>query len=79
MRRRPAAERFFEKVDKTDTCWLWTGAAREACPAGHAFTPENTYIKVKPHPTSRRPSQMCRTCNRERAVARRAARRLEVA
>ena len=23
---RPAAERFWEKVDKTDTCWLWTAA-----------------------------------------------------
>ena len=24
-RRRPAAERFAEKVNKTATCWLWTG------------------------------------------------------
>ncbi len=23
---RPEAERFWEKVDKTDTCWLWTGS-----------------------------------------------------
>lgn len=22
---RPVAERLWEKVDKTDTCWLWTG------------------------------------------------------
>ena len=22
---RPAEERFWEKVQKTDTCWLWTG------------------------------------------------------
>lgn len=22
--RRPVAERFWEKVEKTDTCWLWT-------------------------------------------------------
>jgi hypothetical protein len=24
---RPLADRFWEKVTKTDTCWLWTGAA----------------------------------------------------
>lgn len=24
--RRPEAERFWEKVEKTETCWLWTGA-----------------------------------------------------
>jgi hypothetical protein len=24
--KRPLAERFWEKVQKTDTCWLWTGA-----------------------------------------------------
>jgi hypothetical protein len=24
--RRPAAERFWEKVEKTETCWLWKGA-----------------------------------------------------
>lgn len=23
--RRPASERFWEKVDKTETCWKWTG------------------------------------------------------
>lgn len=26
MRSRPEAERFWSKVDKTDTCWLWTAA-----------------------------------------------------
>lgn len=26
MRPRPADERFWEKVDKTETCWIWTGA-----------------------------------------------------
>ena len=25
-RNRPASERFWEKVNKTDTCWLWTAA-----------------------------------------------------
>lgn len=25
---RPAEERFLAKVDKTDTCWIWTGAKR---------------------------------------------------
>jgi hypothetical protein len=24
---RPAEERFWEKVNKTDTCWLWTGSS----------------------------------------------------
>lgn len=26
MTRRPAIERFWERVERTDTCWLWTGA-----------------------------------------------------
>lgn len=26
FRSRPAEERFWEKVNKTDSCWLWTGA-----------------------------------------------------
>ena len=30
--RRPLAERFWEKVDKTDTCWLWTAYR---CPLGY--------------------------------------------
>jgi len=25
-RRRPALDRFMEKVDQTETCWIWTGA-----------------------------------------------------
>jgi hypothetical protein len=29
-RRRPAAERFWEKVTKTAGCWLWTGARTTA-------------------------------------------------
>lgn len=28
--RRPAAERFWPKVDKTETCWNWTGARQAA-------------------------------------------------
>jgi hypothetical protein len=27
-RRVPPLDRFFSKVEKTDTCWLWTGALR---------------------------------------------------
>lgn len=30
QRRRPLQERFWEKVNKTDTCWLWTGATHSA-------------------------------------------------
>lgn len=28
----PAQDRFFAKVDKTDTCWLWTASTR-----GHGY------------------------------------------
>lgn len=28
MRSRPIEERFWEKVEKTDTCWLWTAYVR---------------------------------------------------
>lgn len=28
-KRRPVLDRFWEKVRKTDTCWLWTGGKRE--------------------------------------------------
>lgn len=27
-KRRPVADRFWEKVDKTGDCWLWTGACK---------------------------------------------------
>jgi hypothetical protein len=26
MKKEPLLERFFSKVDKTDSCWIWTGA-----------------------------------------------------
>ena len=32
--RRPLAERFWEKVNKTDSCWLWTGAVN---PSGYGI------------------------------------------
>ena len=32
--RRPATERFWEKVDKTDFCWMWT-AAKTKCGYGN--------------------------------------------
>lgn len=134
------AERFFAKVNKTDSCWLWTGAKHvfgygcfkvksytlvaahrwsyehhvglipegltidhlcrvpacvnpdhleavtqaennarkpraECCPAGHAFTPENTAVRTVDAArgwTGRR----CLTCDRERARANRLRRKL---
>lgn len=36
------------------------------CPAGHPFDEANTYIEVRPHPTSLRPGKHCRTCDRAR-------------
>lgn len=37
MKSRPAIERFMAKVDKTETCWFWTGAK----------TPQGGYGKFK--------------------------------
>lgn len=37
--RRPPSERFWEKVEKTDSCWLWTGArkGRRGYAQGYGF------------------------------------------
>ena len=40
-------------------------AAKVECPAGHKYTPENTYIQAKG-------SRRCRACNREQMQAKRA-------
>lgn len=29
LRSKPVADRFWAKVDKTETCWVWTGAKRD--------------------------------------------------
>jgi hypothetical protein len=34
-RLRPLEERFWDKVERTETCWLWTGATRRGY--GHLF------------------------------------------
>ena len=40
--KKTAAERFWEKVDKTDECWIWTGACM---PTGHgAFWHEGKMV-----------------------------------
>lgn len=35
------AERFMAKVEKTDTCWLWTGAVAAATGYGRFYTAAN--------------------------------------
>lgn len=45
--RRPVAERFWEKVQKTDDCWLWTASVK---PAGYGqFTVEDQKPPVYAH------------------------------
>ena len=39
-------------------------SAKTHCPQGHGYTPENTYIYLKPTGQTNR---SCRTCNREKA------------
>lgn len=46
MRKRTPAERFFAKVQKTDTCWLWTGAAQ---PLGYGRFKQESYKAVGAH------------------------------
>ena len=42
-KRRPVADRFWEKVTKIDTCWLWVGCLRH--PSGYgAFYNRNTMV-----------------------------------
>jgi len=42
----PLDIRFWAKVEKTETCWLWIGARESRqthCKRGHPFDEENTY------------------------------------
>lgn len=49
-RRHPVAERFWAKVEKTDTCWLWRGAH---IPNGYGsmwiFRPDGRYTQCGVH------------------------------
>lgn len=42
----PAADRFFAKVQKTDDCWIWTGAA---CHLGYGRFKVRSYTPVGAH------------------------------
>lgn len=44
------------------------------CPYGHEYTPENTYVYLS---NKGRPSRTCRTCAKQKAAARYAARKAE--
>lgn len=69
---RTPQERFFEKVHKTETCWIWT-ACKDGkgygifrlnkgpmthCPRGHEYNEENTR-----HYRGRRFCKCCRKLN----------------
>lgn len=43
-RRRPLAERFWEKVQQTDSCWLWLGAT--ACGYGIIASPSRQMLRA---------------------------------
>ena len=42
-RTRPVQDRFWEKVEKTDSCWLWRGAIRKSNGYGHFSIGRNSY------------------------------------
>jgi hypothetical protein len=43
---RPIAERFWEKVDKTETCWLWTAGVN---PSGYGQFNDHTRTPIAAH------------------------------
>lgn len=51
MKSRPAAERFWEKVHKTETCWIWT-ANKNGKKAYGLFRPGGTAGKQLAHRVS---------------------------
>lgn len=50
MKSRPIEERFFEKIRKTESCWLWTGAVRN----GYGIINDGKKIPVYAHRLSYR-------------------------
>lgn len=45
-RKRPVAERFLEKVIKTDACWLWNGASGAGYQGYGTFWMDNAYWRA---------------------------------
>lgn len=58
-------------TNRTNVVRGWSPqTAKQACPSGHPYSPENTYVYTW---KSGRTQRMCRTCNRDRQRERRAA------
>lgn len=63
-------ERFWLRVEKTDTCWLWTGLPDKdgyGVLRAHELTEENTYRDPK---LGTRACRKCRADHRRRSTAR---------
>ena len=70
-RTRPADERFWEKVNKTDSCWLWTAATNgagygvlgmQSAPRGHVYAHRFSYeLRRGAIPEGMQLDHICRT------------------
>lgn len=71
---RPVAERFWEKVNKTETCWLWTGAIyKKSCygmfsPIKGSTMPAHRFAWQLAHGTLPEGLDICHTCDVRRCV-----------